>query len=269
MTADQDMLFGLGGAASVVDDDVARREMRVYALNVQSPKPDRAIQLVRWLVDTQANVLVLTELSPGQGSSDVLRGMRAEGFTIVQPAVADDARYITALAVKGFAVEATGDSCDGRVVTADLRGPDWSRPWRIAGVYGQTNNLTAESSARRKAFQAACLDYLRRDLALQFCLAGDLNVPEPSRAGGDVFEPHDADFYRGLLDLGLVDAFRHFAPDADEHSWYGPRFGAQRIDHIMVSRSDCLVSSSYDHEPRTSRLSDHSAIRATIAPTEH
>lgn len=76
--------LGLGGS-SVVDDEIALREIRVYALNVQSPQPEHASQIVRWLVDTQANVPVLTELSPGQGSGDVVSRLRAEGFTVVQP----------------------------------------------------------------------------------------------------------------------------------------------------------------------------------------
>ncbi len=258
------MLFGLG-SSSVVDDDVARREIRVYALNVQSPKPERAAQIVRWLVDTQANVLVLTELSPGQGSSDVVRGLRAEGFTVVQPTLGADTRYYTVVAAKGFGLGATSDACDGRIVTAELSASPSSVPWRVVGIYGQTNNMTAESSERRKAFQAACIEFLRRDPVPHLCVAGDLNVPEPARAGASVFEAHDEEFYRALLGLGTVDAFRHLQPDADEHSWWGPRFGAQRIDHIMVSRANSLMAASYDHGPRTNRLSDHSAIQATIA----
>ena len=80
-----------------------------------------------------------------------------------------------------------------------------------------------------------------------------------------VFEEHDYDFYRGLLGLGLRDAYRACNPDGGDHSWTSPRYGSQRLDHALVddavgSRRTC----AYDHAPRYEQLSDHAVLKVVI-----
>ena len=70
MTGDmQGMLLGAISASpdDAAEADTAQRELRVRALNVNSAGPDRAQQLLEWMLSTKCNVLVLSEMKPGDG----------------------------------------------------------------------------------------------------------------------------------------------------------------------------------------------------------
>ncbi|MGW3001489.1 hypothetical protein [Streptomyces sp. NPDC001155] len=97
-------------------------------------------------------------------------------------------------------------------------------------------------------------------------LTGDLNVLEPGHQPAvKDFEEHDYAFYQGLLDLGLIDAYRHIHPEGTDLSWYGPS-GGQRLDHVLVdeSLSRRLADCEYVHSVRTRRISDHSAMTVLL-----
>ncbi len=61
----QGMLFGaIGNSAEDTPGPSANGELRVCALNVNSPSPARGQRLLDWLLATKSNTLVLTELPP-------------------------------------------------------------------------------------------------------------------------------------------------------------------------------------------------------------
>jgi exodeoxyribonuclease-3 len=97
-------------------------------------------------------------------------------------------------------------------------------------------------------------------------IAGDLNVVERGhQPHHSVFGGWEYDFYDAFGTCGYIDAFRHLHPERIDHSWYGRRSGAgYRFDHIFCSPADTITACRYFHEPRTSGLSDHSAMTATI-----
>jgi exodeoxyribonuclease-3 len=97
-------------------------------------------------------------------------------------------------------------------------------------------------------------------------LAGDLNVVEPGHLPHlPAFEEHDYAFYTALLTLGLVDAYRTLRPDGSDHSWISDRYGAQRLDHTLLSAAVGDTSAcTYDHGPRLRRLTDHAALLTTV-----
>ncbi|MBY0236097.1 MAG: exodeoxyribonuclease III, partial [Burkholderiaceae bacterium] len=81
--------------------------------------------------------------------------------------------------------------------------------------------------------------------------------------------PEERAHFQGLLDLGLVDAFRLFEQPAKSWSWWDYRNLAfrknqgLRIDHILVSKAlqagvkSCLI----DKVPRKNeRPSDHAPV---------
>jgi exonuclease III len=255
----QDMLFGTTSTA-IIGDDVADRQLRLCALNLQGPAPSRAARLVEWLVDTQCNTMVLTEIHASDGGRQVIAGLRASGFAVTCRPGWQEARHFTAIATKGFTVVALPPSFDPRVVAVDLRSAAGTT--RVAGIYGPTNGMTAESSARRSQFQSECLTYLRDICAARMCVAGDLNVIEPDHHPKlPDFAPHDYDFYTGLLALGLTDAYRQRHPNGGDHSWTNSRYGGQRLDHTLIGPTAGRVTScGYDHTTRTTSLSDHSAL---------
>jgi endonuclease/exonuclease/phosphatase family metal-dependent hydrolase len=54
-----------------------------------------------------------------------------------------------------------------------------------------------------------------------------------------------------------------------ELSWEWPRWrGGYRLDHLLVCGPWRVESCRYLHEPRSSGLSDHSALLADVQPAE-
>jgi exodeoxyribonuclease-3 len=267
----QDMLFG-AVSTPVVGDELASHRLQLCALNLQGPAPARATPLVDWLIATQSNVLVLTEIHSSEGGRQVIAGLRASGYTVTNPSGWQHAKHFTAVASKGFtAVASKGftattaePAIDPRINAVDLTST--AGTLRVIGIYGPTNGMTADSSAIRSAFQSSCLAYLGSIRHPNMIIAGDLNVIEPNHQPTlPDFAQHDYDFYTGLLSLGLADAYRQAQPAGVDHSWSHPRYGAQRLDHTLISAQvGTLVDSAYDHSTRSQRLSDHSALTTTV-----
>jgi exodeoxyribonuclease-3 len=137
---------------------------------------------------------------------------------------------------------------------------------RIVGVYAPTNGMTADSSTRRQDFQQRLLKHLNAINQPAMCVIGDLNVIEPGhRPSLPGFEAHDYAFYTGLIDLGLLDAYRALQPQGGDHSWISDRFGNQRLDHALISHgAGTILECAYDHGPRLQQLSDHAALLMTV-----
>lgn len=240
-------------------------QLRLCALNVNSPSRERAQAVANWLLSSRSNVLVLTEMQPSEGGRLIMTCLEAEGFTVTRGQGWQESRYFAAIATRGFEVAPVSPAAfHPRVTAADLT--DGHAVLRLAAVYGPTNGMSTDSSQRRSAFQRQILDHLTAIARPRMAVAGDLNVVEPGHQPHlAAFEDHDYSFYTSILDLGLADAYRALCPDGTDHSWISDRFGSQRLDHALVSAAAGRVTSCcYDHAPRTSRTSDHAALLATI-----
>jgi exonuclease III len=262
----QGMLFGaIGDGAEDSLCPSADGELRVCALNVNSPSPARGQRLLDWLFATKCNTLVLTELQPAGGGQVILTGLEAEGFRLSCAAGWGGSRYVTAVATRGLNVAAVEPAAfDARVVAIDLTAS--GRTMRMVGVYAPTNGMTADSSTRRRDFQQRLLKHLTAINRPSMCVIGDLNVIEPGHKPAlPGFEAHDYEFYTGLLGLGLFDAYRTFQPQGSDHSWISARFGNQRLDHALISHAAGTIREcTYDHGPRQQQLSDHAAMLVTV-----
>lgn len=264
----QGMLFGATDGASEPDAYGVPDELRLCALNVNSPSRTRAQGIVDWLLGSRSNVLVLTEMQPSDGGRHILSCLEAEGFAVTCPPGWSGGPYFAAIASRGFVAQATqAVAFDPRVVAADLFAG--SKAIRLVGVYGPTNGMTGDSSRRRRQFQNQFLEFVRNISTPALCIAGDLNVVEPGhRPHLPSFEQHDYDFYTSLLQLELRDAYRVLDPSGTDHSWISARFGNQRLDHSLVGTEAGIIKScEYDHSTRRDGLSDHAALRTTIALT--
>ena len=117
-------------------------------------------------------------------------------------------------------------------------------------------------------------------------LCGDLNTPRKEHADGSVWtfardrygllrpdrgerwDQAELALIRGLEAYGYRDAFRLLHPCArDEISWGWARWnGGYRLDHLIVSPDLTVEECRYEHRWRETRLSDHSALIATLQP---
>ena len=107
----------------------------------------------------------------------------------------------------------------------------------------------------------------------------DIDVHDPAAWEGHVLvSPQERDAYFGLLDTGLIDAFREI-DQTQSFSWWDYRQAAfrrnrgLRIDHILMSESlkPALTNCWIDKEPRIwERPSDHTPIVAefNVSPTD-
>ncbi|MFD7735036.1 endonuclease/exonuclease/phosphatase family protein [Kitasatospora phosalacinea] len=263
---EQNFLFG---NTDVVADDLATRELRLLALNIESPSAARVRRQLDWLYATGANCLVLTEVKVGEGADLLVRELSSSGYTVARPRTGADDKYMTVIATKGYDTTPTplagGPRFHGVRLASHLGTLD------VIGLYALTNGMSADSSAKRSAFQHQVIDALadrvRAEPEVPVLVVGDYNVVEPSHgpaASLSLFEEHDFDFYRSFSGLGLVDSFRQTHPTATDLTWYGPK-GGQRLDHVFTSPQlhAKVASVGFEHDVRTSRLSDHSALLLT------
>ncbi|MGH4018542.1 MAG: hypothetical protein ACRDT0_04715, partial [Pseudonocardiaceae bacterium] len=153
----QGMLFGATSAEGETVEDGPVDELRVCALNVNSPNPSRAQRIVNWLLATKSNTLVLTEMQPSEGGRHILACLQAEGFSTTCTPGWKDTRYLAAVGTRGVeAASVQPAGFDPRIVAVDLTTD--ATTVRLVGLYGPTNGMTAESSHCRREFQSRLLD---------------------------------------------------------------------------------------------------------------
>jgi exodeoxyribonuclease-3 len=165
-----------------------------------------------------------------------------------------------------------------RVIAATVAGV------RIVCIYAPNGqSVGSDKYAYKLRWYEALERWLREELPRRgrLAVAGDFNVaPEdrdvhnPKRWEGEVHvsEPERAAF-RGLLSLGLADAFRLFEQSEKQFSWWDYRLMAfqrgwgLRIDEILLSpelAKRCL-SCAIDPAPRAlERPSDHAPVVAEL-----
>ena len=114
----------------------------------------------------------------------------------------------------------------------------------------------------------------------KLALLGDYNIAPEDR---DVYDPvmwkdhvlcsePERDAFKGLVQLGLRDAFRLFEQPEKSYSWWDYRMMAfrrnmgLRIDHILISAGLQCTSCIIDKAPRKlERPSDHTIVVAEVA----
>ena len=261
----QGMLFGsLGEPKSGAEKPSVTGQLALGAFNVNSPSRERAHGIADWLIGTNCNALVLTEMQPTEGCRLIISCLEAEGYDVIRSPGWQDSRYCAVIASTGMdADRVSALTFDPRVIAVDLGAGD--TPIRLVAIYGPTNGMSSESSQRRSVMQRRILDQLTA-IRVPRMIVADPNVIEPGHQPHlDSFEDHDYAFYTALLDLGLADAYRLVCPDGADHSWISDRFGSQRLDHMLVSSAvGRIVACGYDHTPRLRQLSDHAALITTI-----
>ncbi|HEX9337165.1 MAG TPA: endonuclease/exonuclease/phosphatase family protein [Pseudonocardiaceae bacterium] len=253
--------------------------LRLLTWNVQHASPERARRQGAWLADSDADVLVLTEVSESDGGRALAQALHESGFTTYTPtgAVQD---YRVLLAARGATLEPVhgvrAPYLPHRCLAARLHAAGLSIG--VMGLYVPSRGGKQGRNVAKRSFQSAVTAVLS-ELAEKFpsadgplIVAGDLNVLEPGHQPHHaVFGAWEYDFYRAFTNAELADAFRHLHPHAVQHSWHGRSGAGYRFDHIFCSRQHLpqVTDVGYLHEPRLTGLSDHSAMAATVTATGH
>ena len=245
-------------------------KLSVLCWNVAHPSKERAAKQIQWLSRRPEDVFVLTETNGRAGCDLIAQHFNGQQFFDgrqyylyrTEPegnefGVMVVSRY--PLSVSRFSQSITYLAPRVASVGVALPGSELE----IIGVYVPSRNATQEKIDRKKRFLENLLQALRLNPVSNRIICGDLNVLEPDHNPHyGFFQAWEYDFYRGLANRQLKDTFRHLNPSAKEYSWVGKTGDGYRYDHCFVSQRlvPALRSATYIHEPRHSKLSDHSAL---------
>ncbi|MGZ8247507.1 exodeoxyribonuclease III, partial [Methylomagnum sp.] len=154
--------------------------------------------------------------------------------------------------------------------------------WRIVDLYVPNGSeVGSDKYAYKLDWLAKVGAWLRLEAERhpRLVVLGDFNIAPEDR---DVHDPDawrdkilcstpEREAFRGWLDIGLCDAFRHFEQADKSFSWWDYRMNGfrrnlgLRIDHVLINaalRESCLAC-RIDKEPRAlERPSDHAPVVA-------
>jgi exodeoxyribonuclease-3 len=240
----------------------------------------RGEQLVQWLADVKPDVVALQETKmqdpdfphpefTAAGYHSVFSGQKTyNGVALLSRAPMTD--FIRD--IPDF------DDPPRRVLAATIG------RYRVINLYVPNGQAPgSEKFAYKLKWLEALREWLRNEAAAHagLIVLGDFNVAPEDRDVHDPaawvgcvhVSPEERAALRGIMDLGLVDAFRHFEQPEKSFSWWDYRQGGfrrnngLRIDLILVHQAllPGLRACRIDVEPRRAeRASDHTPVLATF-----
>jgi exodeoxyribonuclease-3 len=248
--------------------------LSLMTFNIGSPSEERAHRQLAWLATRHEDVFVLTETRTSDGCRHLADAFRTAGYTVLYPKPGPAEYGVMIVSRLPVQVDPIGahlsflpERVAGVMISTEMG------LVRVLGAYTPTRDATAERTERKRRwlseFSTALGANGLTDSGAETVLLGDLNVIEPDHEPSyTTFRWFEYDFYRGLTDKhGLVDAYRHMEPGTVEHSWIGRTGDGYRYDHAHCTKKLAaeIEECEYVHEPRTTRLSDHSALSVTFS----
>lgn len=251
--------------------------MRIATWNINGLKA-RLELLKLWLEERQPDVVGLQELKTPTADfpHDAFRELGYHALVHGQKSwngVAILTRQPAELIQTGLPGE---DDMGSRLITAMVGDLEFTTVYCPNG-----KTLEHEDYGRKlKWFESLRSHWAQSSRATHAVLCGDFNiVPEPhdswqgDKADGEIFHTTaERDRYQAILGTGLIDLFRHHAPDEQAFSWWDYRGGAfhrrhgLRIDLILGTHAvrERLQTASIDREYRKKRgdltASDHAPV---------
>ncbi len=215
-------------------------------------------RMVNTLLGFQADILVLTEFQMGAAGESIMAALSAAGYTFSHPP-AEPRNNTVLIASRGQIAAAHG------LASAQL---NQQHLWRantqsvdIVGVY-----LPGEQ-AKIPYWQAVIQAASAAD-------APDLFIGDFNTGTNDLDKDPKGTAYVGpeymarMTDVGFVDLWRTRHPALREYSWFSPqKKNGFRLDHVFGTPAinGRVTDCRYEHEPRKSNASDHSALVVEIA----
>ncbi|MGH3800755.1 MAG: endonuclease/exonuclease/phosphatase family protein [Pseudonocardiaceae bacterium] len=244
-------------------------ELTLLTLNIANPSLERARRQLAWLAHRPEDVFILTETKASEGCLALAEAFSTADYRVVCPEPVPGelgVMIVSKVEVERDPLTSTLPYLPSRaagVIVSTTAGP-----LRVLGAYAPSRDSSPEKTDRKRRWLSdftTSLTDAGRDPCL---LLGDLNVLEPDHDPHySFFAAFEYDFYRHLSTrCGLIDAFRHMHPQRSEHSWVGRTGDGYRYDHAHCSADlvPLLRTCEYVHEPRQTRLSDHSALTVCL-----
>lgn len=247
-------------------------ELRILNWNIRNPSLKRAKGQADWIIKTNANVIILTEAKYSEGGRYIRDWLESFGFNVLFPKP-DRNDYCVMVASKGLTsknLDIKINFLPHRVVSITLE--TFLGKIKIVGIYVPSRGPIEKRNVDKRKFQNQMIDLLQHlsetTSTSNLIVGGDLNVVERNHFPYyPVFGEWEYEFYESFLKFGLADAYRALHPDTQEYSWFGKEGDGYRFDHFFVSKDllQYVTECSYIHTPRTSKISDHSAMYLRLA----
>ena len=251
-------------------NDKQSPQIKILNWNIRNPSIKRAKEQSNWLIQTGANVIILTEVKDSEGGRFICDWLESHSFNVffTQPINSD---YCALIATKDFAskkLELGIDFLPHRAVSvmSDVCVSPLKR-LNIIGFYVPSRGSRNRRNVDKREFQYQIIDLIslsfKKFPTSNLIVGGDLNVLERNHFPHySVFGEWEYEFYEAFLKSGFVDAYRLLHPNSQEYSWFGKKGNGYRFDHFFVSReiSQYIKDCSYLHITRNLGLSDHSAM---------
>jgi exodeoxyribonuclease-3 len=256
--------------------------LKLATWNVNSLKV-RLPHVVDWLAAQQPDVLCLQETKLADGAFPAAEIETAGYHSIFAGQKTYNGVAILSKVPAIPVVAAIPDFEDEqkRLIAADVAGT------RVVCAYFPNGQAVgSDKYAYKLRWIAALTRWLADELKQhsRLVLTGDFNVAPEDR---DVYDPKawegqvlcseaERAAFRGLIELGLTDAFRMFAQPEQSYTWWDYRQAAfrrnmgLRIDHILLSPAlaQRCTGCAIDRAPRKlERPSDHTPVIADFGDT--
>jgi exonuclease III len=231
--------------------------MKLLSLNIQHGGRTRVDLLLKRILSHDAEVVVLTEFHQEASGEKIITclseaGYRCASTTGVLPKT-NTVLIASRLPFVIVPLPALLAEDNPRALLARFE------KFAVLGVY------FAQKEEKRSLF-----DFIRVHgiglLGTRGLVTGDFNtgrafLDEKGRSFACI------DCFEDLERLGLVDSWRSRNPTGQEHSWYSNFGNGFRIDHVFSTPAldGAITRIGYDHAPRTTKETDHSALITEFA----
>jgi exodeoxyribonuclease-3 len=242
--------------------------MKLVTLNIGGPSVDRAARILDYLLELGADVLVLTETRPTDGTRLILNAFRGRGDEVMaslamspgERGVAVVTRSGQQLATDGFVTP----DLSHRLVAATI---PMAEPLTVVGAYVPSRDTSPAKILRKQRFLSQMTGLANRWADRRLVFIGDLNIVGRTHVPRfSAFRAWEYDALESLQCGGLTDAHAELYPGLQVHSWIGRSGAGYRYDYAFVSDAIVpdLLDCSYDHGPRELGISDHAAVVLTL-----
>jgi exonuclease III len=242
----------------------------IVALNIRQGGGRRTSELIKWLRELNADIVVLSEWCNNLNGLAIEVALTSSGYHIhsqgghvrSQDGTASNGVLIAAREQFNAVPFTPPDAQAGVLLRAQ-----WTGGLTVVGAY-----FPLRAPAKKQFFDV-CVKCAKQHSDAPFLLIGDLNTGRNQgdlEAGGTPF-PRAADFV-ALCESGLIDQWRQQHQTTEpEYTWRSRQKGF-RIDHALANKAfedryPHLIC-SYDHSTRESKLSDHSALILRLASSK-
>jgi exodeoxyribonuclease-3 len=230
--------------------------LRVVALNIRHGGGQRIAAILEWLGEIGADLLILSEWRANGSGKQLCAAFEEDGFrTNCGIGTLPHANGLLVASRRSFESErVTPAGADkGELLLAR-----WPDSMVVLAAY------FPQSEAKAPFFDT-CMAVAARNSDVPLLLIGDLNTGSNScdvEGNGTPFACED--LFLGLeTRAGLRDLWRAGRKDAREWTWRSSASGF-RLDHAVGNQAlvDRMgpIAARYDHQPRESAFTDHSAL---------